>query len=444
MGTQQKLMAAVLAGLTAFAPVAGATTLQEAVRQALNTNPEVQASRNERLARGQELRQARAGYYPSVDLTAGIGQENTDSPFTRAAGETGYRSLTRREAELTARENLFAGFATVNESKRQKARVNAADFTVMDTSQRVALSSIRAYLDVLRSEEQVRLAKAYLAAHQRTYDQVRRRSESGLARTADFEQVQGRLALARTTLINAQRDLADARSNYMRVVGEMPRDPMAVPATVAANMPAGLSTAEAMALKDHPTLQAAEADVAAAKAQMKAAGNTFYPHIDAVASQSWGRDLNGLKGLDQRQSLMLEGNYNLFNGGADSARYKEYQYRLKQAEDVRDNTRRQVLEGVRLSWSAYEATTSQLQYLKAHEDASRQARDAYIKQWRVGRRTLLDVLDTEKEFYEASKAYTNARYDRVYAQYRVLAGMGALLGDMGISRAQQTTPDDKG
>jgi len=128
MRKQEKFLPVVLFGLVVFAPVAGAVTVTEAVKEALHTNPEVQESANEKLVRGEELRQAKAGYLPTVDLSAGVGLENTDSPYTRAAGNTGYVSLTRREASITARENVFSGMATVNDTKRQRSRVDAAEY----------------------------------------------------------------------------------------------------------------------------------------------------------------------------------------------------------------------------------------------------------------------------------------------------------------------------
>ena len=270
-------------------------------------------------------------------------------------------------------------------------------------------------------------AKQYLAANERILDQIKRRSEAGVGRVADLEQAQGRVALAQSTVISAQRDLDDASSTYQRVVGVAPVPPMTRPELTAASLPADLVAAEAMALNAHPALKSSEAEVAAAQAQSKVVNGAFYPQVDLVAMQRWGRDMDGLEGVNQSNSVMLEGRYNVFNGGRDSARTREYEYRHTQAEGVRERTRRQVLENVRLAWSASEASKEQLNYLKVHEQASRNARDAYIKQFGLGRRSLLDVLDTEKELYEASRAHVTGVYDNIYAQYRVLAGTGTLL-----------------
>lgn len=429
---RNKILLAAVAGMSIYAPLAGAATVADAVKEALSTNPEVQGSVNERAARVAELRQAKSGYYPTVNISAGVGPENTDSPYTRAAGNTGYVALIRREANINARENLFNGLATSNDVKRAGARLDAADFGVYGVMQRTALESVRAYLDVMRKDAYVELAKHYLAVHQRIYQQVRKRSEAGVARVADLEQVQGRLALAQSTVIVAQRELDDARANYLNVVGVLPADPMVQPNVSGIAMPSTLEKAEALALSGHPLIKAADANVAAAQAQYKAAGGSFYPSIDVVAAQDFGRDMDGLTGLYRSNSAMIEGRYNLFNGGGDAAKRREYLYRLKQAENVRDLVKRQVIENLRLAWNANEAAAQQLQYLQMHKDSSRKARDAYVSQFDLGRRSLLDLLDSEREVYEASRSDVSGVYEKIYTQYRVLAGMGTLLSTMNV------------
>jgi len=442
MSKKETIIGMAVIGALGFAPYAGAETLHDAVIQAVKTNPDVQASLNEVRAREQEVTQAKAGYYPTVDLSAATGMENTDSPTTRAAGNDGYVSMIRREASIVARQNIYAGMATVNNSERQQARLNAAKYNLQSDMQGVALESAKAYLDVIRREHQLELANDYLKAHQEVMGLVRRRTSSGLGRAADMEQMQGRLAQARSAVIEARRDLEIARANYNRIIGSAPAEPMAISSPGAAELPASLSEAERMAMSQHPALHSASADVDASQKQLAGASSSFRPQVDVVAKNMWGNDLDGVDGEDKRYSLMLEANYNLLNGGGDAARKREYGYRVEQATQLKSSTERKVLEGVRLAWNAYESSKEQIDYLKQHADASKKARDAYIKQFNIGRRTLLDVLDTEKELYESRRAYETGKYELAYAQYRVLAGTGALNRYMGVV-AQTSATDNR-
>jgi adhesin transport system outer membrane protein len=57
---------------------------------------------------------------------------------------------------------------------------------------------------------------------------------------------------------------------------------------------------------------------------------------------------------------------------------------------------------------------------------------------------LLDLLDTENEYFEARRAYVNAVHDQVIAQARSLASMGQLLKTLGVVREDLPTVSDLG
>ncbi|MCP6253301.1 TolC family protein, partial [Klebsiella pneumoniae] len=65
-----------------------AQTLPEAMQKALEVHPEIQAGVNARVAADYQLRAAKGGYLPRVDVTAGYGREGTDSPSTGNRWET--------------------------------------------------------------------------------------------------------------------------------------------------------------------------------------------------------------------------------------------------------------------------------------------------------------------------------------------------------------------
>ncbi|MGR5541844.1 TolC family protein, partial [Vibrio campbellii] len=119
------------------------------------------------------------------------------------------------------------------------------------------------------------------------------------------------------------------------------------------------------------------------------------------ASQSWRDDMDGTVGSDDETSVMLRMRYNLYNGGSDVANQDNFAYQLNKAKDLRDSSYRQVEEGLRLAWSGLELTQQQKLFLADHVDSASNTVVAYEKQYKIGKRTLLDVLNTENELFEA-------------------------------------------
>jgi len=420
------------------AVVSNGFTLRSAVEKALASNPDIFIQVNERLSRDEEVERAKAGYLPTLDLNAGIGTERSQNSSTRARGSDSV-TLTRREASLSARQMLFDGFATKNEVERQQARVSSTAYTVQGVAENTALDAVEAYLNLLRNDTLLKLADENLKAHKRSFDQIKIRSDAGVGRRADLEQISGRLALANSNLIAAQSNYDDGLTVYIRVIGEAPLGVPVKPEKVQDNIPTSRDEAIEQAIEKHPTLKSAVADVEATMAQHRASRNTFYPRFDLELSQSWNRDLDGQIGTNNDSQAMVRMRYNLFNGGGDAARKRQTAHLIDEAKEVRNRTYRQVVETMRLSWNAFSATEQQLIYLDQHVKATVRTRDAYQKQFNIGQRTLLDLLNAENELFQAKQSYISADFDNLFARYRILNAEGGLLKNLGIALPNEAT-----
>lgn len=416
------------AGILAFGVViwgAGnsqAETLQDAVHYMLQTNPEIRAISFNRLARDEEVKQAQAGYWPTLDVSYSYGVNDQDHPDN----DTSWPKST----VLSLRQNIFHGFATKYEVERQRSRVNSEAYLLQGTSENIALRTSRVYLNVLRQLEILDLAKENVLTHQRIFDQIKLRSESGLDRKADLDQVMARLALAESDVVVTEANVADAKTDYLYTVGRMP-EYLIEPYSVDLLMPASLDEAEQLAVRNFPLLKSAQADVDAREAQHVVAKNNYYPKLDLVADQKWEEDVD-VVGYEEEFSAAAVVRFNIFNGWKDRARVAETYKLICEAREIRNNTHRQIVEAARLSWVAYQSTLSRIAFLENYVKSTSITAEAFSKQWNIGRRTMFDVLDIEAELINARIDLANAKYDKIDSQYRVLRSMGNLVRSLGL------------
>jgi len=411
-------------------------TLQETIQYTLNNNPDIQAAKSERNAVVEQIGQARAGYLPSVDLSFGYGYENSTNP-TLAGRNQSHVELDRREAGILIKQMLFDGFATQSEIERQTARADSRSYTVFGQSEIIALDATEAYLNILRRNELVKLAEDNLHYHQSTHDQIMLRANRGVGKQVDAEQSSGRLSLAESNYISASGNQQDAQTKFLRTVGILPEN-LAPPIQPEKLIPKSLDDATEQAINNHPVLKSANADINSAFAQYESANSLFYPRVDVELGSTFNNNMDGIQGENNDLSAMVKVRYNLFNGGKDVYRQRETSHLINQSKDIRDNAYRQVVESMRLSWTAYKIISSQLGYLKGHMDSSIKANIAYKKQFNIGQRSLLDLLDSANELFTASASYANAKYDLHFAQYRLLASMGQLNAYLGTQLAKET------
>ena len=283
----------------------------------------------------------------------------------------------------------------------------------------------------------VQLAQNNLKSHERVFDQIRLRTEQGVGRKADYEQAQARLAQAKNNLLTEQTNLEDAQANYYSVVGKEASG-LSMPMTT--NVPGSQAEARKQMLENSPLLKQADADVEATRQQYEAAKSRFYPSVDVDLGRRMDNNTDGTRGHDQEWQAMVRMNYNLFNGGSDKAQLSSYAYKMQEAQDVKRNALRQLDEELRLSWNAWQNAKQQVPIAKDYADRSAVVRTAYQEQFSIGERSLLDMLDSENEVFNAQRRYVEMQFVEMFTTYRINARIGDLLKQLNIQAPTAAQP----
>lgn len=420
----------VLSCAVALSFPAHSQTLEQAVAHTITTNPEIKASYNEFMSKFFDSEASTGAYMPKLDLDAGIGYEAVDL----ASGTE--NELTRKEATLTLTQLLWDGSATLNDMDRTAADAESVRFQLLSDAQDIALEVTKIYLDATKAYEVLALSESNLAVHKEIYRDISKRVDSGIGSTADLSQVEARLAKAHGNLLAAQNNLFDVHTQFKRIVGQAPQG-LIFPRADQTAIPYTIDEALDNAFNAHPVIKIAQADVDAARFQYDQTKGVNYPTLSIEANQTWRDDAGGIEGGSDEFSAMLRMRYNLYNGGSDADRSESAAYQLNKAKDFRDRTFRSVEEGLRLSWSALDLTVQQKEFLADHVDSASDTVIAYEKQYRLGKRTLLDLLNTENELFEARKGYLDAKYDEQYAKYRVMNSTGNLMAALRVDTPEE-------
>ncbi|WP_318153427.1 TolC family protein [Halomonas sp. ML-15] len=135
----------------------GSENLHDVVQRSISTNPEVRAAWNGFNAAGHMVDSARGSYLPSIDVSAGVGREDREGDG-RGSYDTSF-------AELTLNQMIYDGFATRSEVERLDRAKRVSYYELLGASEDMALEATRAYLDVQRYRERVRLAQENYVDH---------------------------------------------------------------------------------------------------------------------------------------------------------------------------------------------------------------------------------------------------------------------------------------
>lgn len=433
------LAAAVAQSLPPGLAQPGSTDMTEVVRQALATNPEVHAAWNGLRAAGNDVGVARGNYLPSIDAAAGIGREDRQDDG-RGSYETTF-------AELTLSQMIWDGFATRSEVERLDRAKLVRYYELLGASENVALEASRAYLDVSRYRELVRLAQDNYADHLRVFNQIEERVQSGAGRGVDLEQISGRLALAESNLMTEASNLHDVTARYQRIVGRLPAENLAPAPQLDNRLPPSVAEAVNLAFQGNPEFHAAIENIESSRAAQQGTRAGFQPRLDLRGRTGTYDSSDGNfdpLGRRDRHSIELVASMNLYRGGSDLASFRAASDRVEQSINQREVVCHNIRQTTQIAYNDTRRLREQMQYLNQHRQSIDRVRGAYQQQFDIGQRTLLDVLDSENEFFEASRAFVNAQYDVALADARTLAAMGQLMPTLGVVRDDMPTLAEMG
>jgi adhesin transport system outer membrane protein len=442
MSKLTRISYAVLIVTAGFSQLAAAEpspgTLKDAVERAILQNPEVKLRFHNLEAAKADRQAAQGGWLPRIDLEVAGGSYETKTPLL--ASTLGYNG---NRASLQLRQTLFDGFATLHETRRLSYAQQTAYFELLSVSDQTALEVARAYLDVLRYRDLVQLAADNFTTHQEVHDRLSQKVTAGVGRKVDLEQAAGRMALAESNWLTESSNLHDVSARYQRLVGDLPAANLAVVEPMVAAVKPGRGFM-ADAIRSNPDFLAAVATIRGYRSDGNVRRSAFAPTVELRARRSYEKNQSGVTGDYQDSALEVVLSYNLYRGGADKARVNQYVAKLGSAFDLRDKACRDVWQTGEIAFNDSQRLAAQIKLLSQHELSTSKARQAYQQQFDIGQRSLLDLLDTENELYQARRALANAEYDLQLSSIRVLAASGSLLSTLKLQTLAREVPGASG
>ncbi|MBV6487795.1 MAG: Outer membrane efflux protein BepC [Pseudorhodoplanes sp.] len=424
------LPVATVAGLAATMVCAYADTIETALVQAYQNNPQVNAQRAAVRATDENVPQALSGYRPTISATGSVGTfySNTTSETTtggRTLRSTSEGSVNPRSVGATITQNLFNGFQTTNRTRQAEAQVFAARETLRVIEQTVLLDAVTAYMNVLRDRAILDLQRRNVEVIQEQLRQTRDRFNVGEVTRTDVAQAESRVAAAQSQMLAAQANYTTSRAVYRRVIGV---DPGALkPGTPVDRLsPRTLDLAIAQGQTENPAVGAAEHGVDVAALQVKVSEGALYPSLSVSGSVQKGYDTSLSTVESLQASVTGQLTVPIYQGGSEYSTIRQSKETLGQRRLELALNRDQARANVVQVWGQLEAAKAQITATQAQVTAAEIALNGVREEARVGQRTTLDVLNAQQELVNARVALVTAQRDRVVASYALLSAVGRL------------------
>jgi len=442
MGNRLLNTVCIALACAAFAEHSNAYNLKDAIRTTLATNPEILASKANKIATEQTVTQARARYFPTIDISASTGNERTRQDLNpnalnvgriRAGVDTG-----RHESSVRVSQLIFDGFETPHQIERAKRETYQSLIRVGESQVLVAYSAIEQYITVRRFQRLHALALKNIANHKSILNKVKSLHAAGKASISDKQNVESRLNDAIAAASDLEGDLNSAIASYIEVIGEPPKR-LESGAVDMDSLPKTVENALAIARKFNPSLNLARASVDVAQSEHDISKASFWPEFrfEVDARKTFNAGANS--GREGNYNALLVMRYNLFNGGADWGRRKELYHRIAESKHRMQAEQRVAEREVRVSWAEMISARKQAKSLRAAVKSKNDVLSTYTVQFDLAQRSFLDILDATHEFFLAKGSLITADATEDLAAYRLLAAMGTVLENINSQNEKNTS-----
>lgn len=442
-GHQRQLQpAALLLGAVALLASASATAIDLVALHdiAAKQDAELQAAFYRKQANNKLTNIAWANFYPQISgrFVKNYGRNESSVNDIRQPNA----NIDTRSIGLTINQSVF-NWRNIGELQQAEAQTDAANADYEAAYKAFLLRVSERYFGVLSAQDNLTFAEAEEKALQRQFEQAEQRFEVGLTAVTDVLDARARYDQARARSIVAQNTLDDAFEGLSQLTGESFESLDLLRDELPLESPAPDSADEwiDIAMANSPVLESLRASADAAQSGIRIARAGHLPTLDLVGTFNEFTNLafpprNDQGGLDPNlpdisfasrdTQLSLQLNVPIFSGNRVTSQRKQARHQLNAAFMDVELQERTVM---RNAYNFYRSVIADINEVQAREQAvisARSALEATQAGFEVGTRTIVDVLISEQQFFQAQRDYAQARYNYILDHLRLKQTAGVI------------------
>ena len=383
----------------------------DAIHIAVQRRPEITQSIASVASQNANIDMANAAYYPQI--TGGL----DTADLTK--GERG-----RQLISLNATQMLYDFGKTKSVVDIEEAKMLQEQANVLVSLDGVSFDVANAIINIKRYQEVIKIAHQQISGISRIAEIANLRATAGISSQADPIQAKSNLEAAESNLITQETQLKQFQQRLRTLLGfDVTNINWVIPDRI-------LTAAELYQDPDFkmiPTMMQAQAGVEVAKLQKQHSKLSAYPTLNVVGSLSQavnGRNPNNNEDSGLYSSVMLEAKSNLYQGGAVAAQTRAASYAEEAAKAQVNTVYLDVIDQVRMIREQIENKKRLMSVLVQRRETTVRTKELYQEQYKLGTRTVVDLLNAEQAIHSAAQEIVTSQYDiySALAQYIQVTG----------------------
>ena len=427
---RKRLIPLLLMGCILLNPLLGQTQsnavgagLLEVYRAAQSGDPVLRQAAAVKQAQQEAKPQARALLLPNIGAGATLEHTLLDEP-TFPGGDD---NITSHSIGINLAQPIYNRGNQVRQ-RQADTTVERADVDFSSAEQSLVLRVAQRYFDVLSAADDVFFVRADKAAIARQLEQAKERFEVGLVTITDVQEAQARFDQATAQEIEVLNILEDRKEALREITGQYFEQLKPLQDNVPLKLPDPADPEHwvQLALQNNPDLQSAALAAELAKENIELQRSAHYPTLDLTASLA---ESDSGSSDNRSARIGLQFNMPLYTGGAIDSRVREAAFQHEAAKEQREQSQRAIVRQVQDAYRGAQTAISRVKALDQSRVSNRSALEATQAGFEVGTRTIVDVLNAQRDLLRAERDYAQSRYAYILNRLILEQAVGDLNED---------------
>ncbi|WP_407156419.1 TolC family protein [Bradyrhizobium sp. STM 3557] len=404
--------------------------LGEAVGAAVLSHPLMGAQAAKVTGSLADVRTAQGALKPQLQVYGGSGGSYLGSyvNYPQQFSDVAIPGSSRSDAGLTLRQLVYDFGAAKADIARSKSLVDAERLRLADQAEDIALRTANAYFNLLEQRELIALIDQVVADDNAFAKLVTLSESQGNGTVADVNRIKSKVIEVEAVRTDITTSLKTAEDEFFRLTkldpAQVRRSPPPLP-----RIPASYEPALAAARQSNPSLLALSANGASIDYQLASQKAQQLPRVDlqgdGLVKHYIGNAAASQGIVDSRLMVMVS--YKLFDGGIMAAQAD----RIREDKKANDFRTLDEKEGIELNLKRFYQALSANRIKEASAiqgiATAQKANTLYLEQFKAGKRTVFEVLDSRMVVFTMQKNAVNGKYEQLRAAYGILRNVGTLV-----------------
>lgn len=382
--------------------------LEDIFTETLSNHPNIQGKKNEYAAAAQSLESSKWQRWPSLSVATTSGQSS------RTNSSTGVISTIRLDLPLWTAGRVSANIDSA------ASKTLASEMALLETEQSLLIKAANSYSDFLKFSKKLEASEESVKEHQRLLELIQRRSRNEVSSMNEIVLAKSRLDQAKSDKIQILSQINNAKSQLEQLVGHV--IDKIKPPRFALILPENQNQAIQLALEYAPNLRRLSAQIKAAESDITVAKSRLFPELSARSDQIIG-------GVAEGNISYLALTFQPGNGLSVLSSTREFEFKKDVAESSLKSAEVEIKTNISADWIQYTSQNSQIETLSNLSETTRGVYESFVRQYAVGRKTWIEVLNARREATQARYSLADAEMQSFNAALKIQVACGILNGD---------------